>query len=168
MADVTLTPDGEAGRAFVRLRIAVQDADAAARALGLPLEPSTSRSGDPTALWVAPDQWLLSSSGHSAEALIARLDEALGASVHNATDASDALACFTVAGTAARGLLAMGSGVDFDNTAFPPGRCVRTRFAKLAVLVHAVAADRFDLIFDRSAAHYLEQWLRRAMVDAGA
>lgn len=168
MAEVTLATDSQADRVFVRLRIAMPSAEGAARTLGLPLEPLTSRAGDPTALWIAPDQWLIVGSNTTADALIGQIEGALGAVVHNATEASDALACFAVCGRDARALLAMASGVDFDNRAFPTGRCVRTRFAKLAVVVHAVDADRFDLIFDRSAAHYLEQWLRRAMTDAGA
>ena len=49
MAEVTLATDDQVNRAFVRLRIAMADADGAARALGLPLEPLTSRAGDPTA-----------------------------------------------------------------------------------------------------------------------
>jgi len=168
MAEVTLATDDQVNRAFVRLRIAMADADGAARALGLPLEPLTSRAGDPTALWIAPDQWLITSSTVEADVLIERIENALRAFVHNATDASDALACFAVSGRDARGLLAMASGVDFDNRTFPTGRCVRTRFAKAAVVIHAVDTNRFELIFDRSAAHYLERWLRRALTDAAA
>jgi sarcosine oxidase gamma subunit len=32
--------------------------------------------------------------------------------------------------------------------------------AKVAVLVHAVEAQRFDLYVDRSVVHYLLQWLQ--------
>ena len=100
--------------------------------------------------------------------MIDRIERSLAETVHHATDASDALACFVISGRDARGLLAMGSGVDFDPRAFAPGHCVRTRFARIAVVVHCVGVDRFELIFDRSVAHYLEQWLRRAMEDAAA
>jgi sarcosine oxidase subunit gamma len=168
MAEVTLATEAQANRVFVRLRIATADADGAARSLGLPMEPLTSRAGDPTALWIAPDQWLITSSTVTTSVLVERIDGALGAFVHNATDASDALACFVVSGRDARALLAMASGVDFDNRAFQTGRCVRTRFAKTAVVIHAVDTNRFELIFDRSTAHYLEQWLRRALTDAAA
>ena len=168
MADVALVTAPHAGRAYVRLRVALRDAESAGRELGLPLAPLTSRAGEPTALWIAPDQWLLMSSDETAEILAGRIERSLGDLLHHATDASDALACFVVSGRAARGLLAMGSGVDFDERAFGPGRCVRTRFAKIAVVVHCVAADRFELIFDRSVVLYLEQWLRRAITDAAA
>jgi heterotetrameric sarcosine oxidase gamma subunit len=168
MADVTLTTAPAGDRTFVRLRIAMTDADQATRVLGLPPEPLTSRAGDPTALWIAPDQWLITSSTVAADVLIERIEAALANFVCNATNASDALACFTVSGSDASSLLAMASGVDFDNRTFPTGRCVRTRFAKVAVVVHHVDTNRFELIFDRSAAHYLEQWLRRALADAAA
>ena len=153
MPDVALSTEPNADRAYVRLRLQLRDAEAAARALGLPLAPLTSRTGEPTALWIAPDQWLLSSSVEGAEALIGRVGNALGDLLHHATDATDALQCFVLSGRDARGVLAMGAGVDFDPRAFAPGHCVRTRFAKVAVVVHCVAAGHFELIFDRSVAH---------------
>jgi heterotetrameric sarcosine oxidase gamma subunit len=168
MPDVALLTDASADRAYVRLRVALRDAEATAHALGLPLTPLTSRTDEPTALWIAPDQWLLASSVDAAESLIGRIGLSLGDLLHHATDATDALQCFVLSGRNARGVLAMGSGVDFDTRAFAPGHCVRTRFAKVAVVVHCVAADRFELIFDRSFAHYLEEWLRRAIADAAA
>ena len=168
MADVALETAPHADRAYVRLRVALRDAEESARLLVLPVAPLTSRPGEPRALWVAPDQWLLTSSEETAESLVRRVELSLGEIVHHATAASDALACFVISGRHARGLLAMGSGVDFDERAFGPGHCVRTRFAKIAVVVHCIAADRFELIFDRSVGDYLEQWLRRAMADAAA
>jgi sarcosine oxidase subunit gamma len=168
MAEVAILAGHGEHRALVRLRVRMQDAARAAAALLLPVEPLASAGQDPVALWMSPDQWLLVSESASAADVMNRCGKALGDILHNATDASDALACFLVEGPGARDLLATGSGVDFDDRAFPPGRCVRTRFAKLAVVVHAVGAERFELIFDRSAAQYLEQWLRRALMDVGA
>jgi sarcosine oxidase subunit gamma len=155
-------------RVFVRLRMTMPDSEASARALGLPLDPLTSRAGEPTALWIAPDQWLLTGSDATAQELIDGIEQSLGDVVHHAADMSDALACFLLSGRHARGLLGMGSGVDFDERAFTIRHCVRTRFAKIAIVVHCLAPDRFELIFDRSFAHYLEHWLRRAMIDAAA
>jgi heterotetrameric sarcosine oxidase gamma subunit len=117
-------------------------------------------------LWIAPDQWLLIDDTASSSQLIEDVRSRLGTVLHSATDASDALACFLVGGPATRRLLAMGSGVDFDRRSFEPGKCVRTRFAKLAVLIRAIEGDRFELFFDSSVAEYLEGWLRRAMADA--
>lgn len=165
MAELVILAGYAEHRSVVRLRVRMQEAARAAAALTLPVEPLASAGQDPVALWVSPDQWLLVSESASAVDVADRCGKALGDILHNATDASDALACFLVEGTGARDLLAMGSGVDFDRSAFPPGRCVRTRFAKLAVLIHATGTERFELLFDRSAAGYLEQWLRRAAKD---
>lgn len=163
MADVAIHAGYAPGRTLVRLRVRMQDAVRAASALALPAEPLASAGRDPLALWVSPDQWLLVSESTSATDIAERCGQALGDVLHNATDASDALVCFLVEGPGARDLLAMGSGVDFDVSAFRPGRCVRTRFAKMAVLINATGEERFELLFDRSAADYLEGWLRRAV-----
>ena len=168
MPEVLLETGHAPGRALVRLRVPLAAAAQAAARLDLPVEPLSSRGEAPSALWIAPDQWLLIDETVSASNIIEDVRDRLGTVLHSATDASDALACFMVAGPAARNLLAMGSGVDFDRRSFGPGKCVRTRFAKLAVLIRAIEPDRFDLFFDSCAADYLERWLRRAMADATA
>lgn len=167
MHDLTLDTASAGQRAFVRLRVAVPDVVSAAERLDLPLVPLNVREGNPTALWIGPDSWFLTSAEQSATTIIERIDGLLADPiVYNATDASDALTCFEVYGANARRLLAMGSGIDFDERAFSPGRCVRTRLAKVAAVIHYVAADRFELIVDRTVAHYLEEWLRRSALDA--
>ena len=141
------------------------EAGRAAAALQLPSEPLRWSGTSPAALWVSPDQWLLIDEVRSVEQLIGYCDAALGEILHNATDSSDALTCMTVEGVGARGLLAMFSGVDCDAGRFAPGQCVRTRMAKVAVLVRAMIDDRFELFVDRSVGPYLEQWLHRAAHD---
>ena len=167
MADLSLNIVSAQQRAFVHLRVAVSHAQSAAETLDLPLVPLDVREGNPTALWIAPESWLLTSLEQPAAAIVERIERLLGDLVYNATDASDALACFEVYGANGRRLLAMGSGIDFDERAFSPGRCVRTRLAKIAVVIHCIAADRFELIVDRTVSHYLEEWLRRSGLDAG-
>jgi heterotetrameric sarcosine oxidase gamma subunit len=163
MPDVVLETRYAPGRAMVRLRVSLAAAAQAAAILDLPVEPLTSRGNGPTALWIAPDQWLLIDDAVSSDELMEDVRGRLGALVHIATDASDALACFVVEGPAACNLLSMGTGVDFDSSSFGPGKCVRTRFAKLALLIRCIEPDRFELFVDSSTAEYLEAWLRRAM-----
>ena len=168
VGDVAVHMDHAPGRTLVRLRVRMQDAARAASALALPTEPMESSGLDPLALWVSPDQWLLLSESSSAVEVVKRCRNTLGDVLHNATDASDALACFLVEGPGARELLAMGSGIDFDELAYSSGRCVRTRFAKIAVFIHATGDARFELLFDRSAVDYLEGWMRRILENASA
>ncbi len=165
MVDLKIHMPEPHGRGLVRLRVPLnRAADAAARAR-LPLEPLTVGEGDPTALWVGPEQWLLTSMSRPAEDILAELAVQLEGVLHHATDASDALALITVEGRAARGLLAMCSSLDLGQPPLGVGRCARTRMAKVAVLVHAVEAHRFDLYVDRSVGHYLMQWLQRSARD---
>ena len=122
----------------------------------LPSEPLRWSGTHPAALWVSPDQWLLVDESRSVRQLIGYCDRGLGEILHNATDSSDALTCITVGGAGARGLLAMLSGVDFDAGRFAAGQCVRTRMAKVAVLVRAMIDGQFELFVDRSVGPYLE------------
>jgi hypothetical protein len=74
--------------------------------------------------------------------------------------------CLVIAGSGARDLLAMGSGVDFQPMVFGSGKCVRTRIAKLAVIVRALTDERFELFVDRSAGRYFREYLDRNSRDA--
>lgn len=165
MAELRIEVPEPHGRGLVRLRVPLNQAAQAAAVARLPLEPLTVDEGEPAALWVGPDQWLIVSETRPAEAVLADLAARLVGILHHASDASDALALISVEGSAVRSLLAMLSGIDYDAASFPHGRCVRTRMAKVAVLVRAVGAERFELYVDRSVADYLEAWLRRAARD---
>ena len=160
MVDLRIHAPEPHGRALVRLRVPLALASDAAALAHLPLEPLTVGEGDPTALWVGPEQWLLVSTTQPAEAILAEFAARLEGVLHHATEASDALTLIVIEGRAARGLLAMHSGLDLGQPPMGVGRCARTRMAKVAVLVHAVEAQRFDLYVDRSVVHYLLQWLQ--------
>jgi sarcosine oxidase, subunit gamma len=151
--------------ATVRLRVALAAAARAAAQLDLPTAPATAAFGDTDRLWIAPDQWLLTSEVHAAADLLRECERALGALRHHVVDASAALERLFVSGPRARALLAMGSGVDFEPRRFPVGTCARTRFARIAVIVVGREPDRFELIVDRSYHAYLQRWLVRAASD---
>jgi sarcosine oxidase subunit gamma len=165
MVDLKIHVPEPHGRALVRLRVPLALASDAAALARLPLEPLTVGEGDPAALWVGPEQWLLASTAPPAGAILADFAARLQGVLHHATDASDALALIVVEGRAARGLLAMHSALDLGQLPMRVGRCARTRMAKVAVLVHAVEAQRFELYVDRSVGHYLRQWLQRSARD---
>jgi sarcosine oxidase subunit gamma len=165
MAEVTIRPSSPERRPIVRLRVPLAEAARAAALMQLPSEPLQSSVSDPAALWISPDQWLLVGEHLSADEIIAMCRARLAEMLHAATDSSDALASFVIEGADARNLLAMGSGVDFHRSVFAPGKCVRTRIAKLAVVVRAVGEQLFEVFVDRSASRYFREYLDRSARD---
>ena len=150
---------------LVRLRVALSAADAARQRLDLAAPLEARRAGDCLSLWLGPDQWLLRQEHAPADALCARIGARLAGLRHHAVDVSAAMQCVQLGGNAARTLLAMGSGIDCSPRGMRPGSCVRTRFARLAVVMHCTGEQAFDLYFDHSFRAYLDEWLRRAADD---
>jgi sarcosine oxidase, subunit gamma len=134
----------------------------------LPTEPCTSAAkGQIGALWLGPDQWLMTCPASDVFGLLGSLRAAL-ADVHAAiTDLTDGRVALRVAGPSAREVLAKGTPLDLHPRAFPPGRCAGTLLAKAAVVIHLVDDDpergaSFDVYVARSFAHYLWTWLEDA------
>jgi sarcosine oxidase subunit gamma len=134
----------------------------------LPNEPCTSAARDQIgALWLGPDQWLLTCPAAEVPGLLAALREAL-TGVHAAiTDVSDGRVAFHITGPSAREVLAKGCALDLHPRAFPPGRCAQSLLAKAAVLIHLVDevpewGPSFNVYVARSFAHYLWTWLEDA------
>jgi sarcosine oxidase subunit gamma len=134
----------------------------------LPGEPCTSATGERiAALWLGPDQWLVTCPAADAARLVGALREAL-ADVHAAvTNVSDGRVAFRLAGPSARDVLAKGCPLDLHPRAFPVGGCAQSLLAKASVLIHLVDDDRergpsFDVYVARSFAHYLWLWLEDA------
>ena len=134
----------------------------------LPTEPCTSAAKDEiAALWLGPDQWLVTCPAGDAPRLIEALRGAL-ADIHAATtDLSDGRVAFRVAGPSARDVLAKGTPLDLHPRAFPPGSCAQSLLGKTAVLIHLLDDDRehgasFDVYAGRSFAQYVWMWLEDA------
>ena len=134
----------------------------------LPSEPCTSAARDQIgALWLGPDQWLVTCPAPDVPRLLGSLREAL-AGVHAAvTDVTDGRVAFRLAGPSARDVLAKGCPLDLHPRVFPPGRCAQSLLGKASVLIHLVADDpergpSFDVYVARSFAHYLWTWLEDA------
>jgi sarcosine oxidase subunit gamma len=134
----------------------------------LPTEPCTSAAkAELGALWLGPDEWLLTCPAGDVSGLIGALREALGP-VHAAvTDLTDGRVAFRIAGPSAREVLAKGTPLDVHPRAFPPGSCAQTLLAKASVLIHLLDDDpergpSFEIYSARSFAHYLWLWLEDA------
>ena len=150
-------------RSKVMLRVEFAKAATAAKLMGLPTVPLTTSDSNPGLMWLAPDQWLLTSDNDSAAALIQRCRDSLSGLVHSATDASAALTAFRLEHPHAAALLAMGSGLDFGRLS--PGQCARTRLARVAALIVPLPGVVYELYVDRSFAEYLHRWMSLAAMD---
>lgn len=165
MARVLIDLDVHPRRFKLRLRVAMSAAAQAAQLLDLPAALQTRVSGDTAALWLGPDQWLMVSDRVPAAAVAEKCAGVLDGLSYHTAEVTAALACARVQGAAVRELLTMGSGIDWEISRVPVAQCRRTRFARIPIVVHAVAADAFELYYDRSYRHYLECWFAHATSD---
>ncbi len=151
---------------LIVLRLRADDADARAAlaaALGAALPTGPARPTVAAGLrlyWTAPDSVLLDVGPDDVAAWIARLASAL-AGRHAAVHAlGDARTRFVVAGTAARGVLAKGTGIDLDPRSFPVGGAALTRLAQIPVLIACTHAEpSFAILAERPLETHLWTWL---------
>ncbi|HKU16004.1 MAG TPA: sarcosine oxidase subunit gamma family protein [Steroidobacteraceae bacterium] len=130
----------------------------------LPSEVGATLAAPLRILCVAPAQWLLVTREP--------WSTVLGWHAAGSTtglvllDATDAYATLTLRGRAMREVLSKGCGLDLHPLAFPPGRCARTRFAHIPLIVeHVDDGQGFDLHVARSYARWLADWLRDAALE---
>ena len=143
---------------------------AAARTLGLPLDPNTTTTtpssraaGDRTIVWLGPDEWLVVGPDGDAAAIERDL-AAAGDGWVSTVDLSANRTAIDVAGPAVRDLLAAGCSLDLHPRAFGPGRCAQTMLARAQVILEARRDDCFRVHVRGSFAVYLANWL----IDAAA
>ncbi|HRY24253.1 MAG: sarcosine oxidase subunit gamma [Geminicoccaceae bacterium] len=137
-----------------------------ARILGqkLPERPGTAMTiGDGTVMALRPRDWLLvrhdpvGRRGGLAVDLRRRLD-----GVALVIDQSHGRVVLRLEGAASRSVLQKGIDIDLHPDQFGPGAAAQTGIAGMAVLVHAVADEAFDLYGNRSFAESLLDWLLEA------
>ena len=134
----------------------------------LPTEPNTSATkGRVTALWLGPDEWLLTCPVDDTAFFINSLREALNGTHCAITEAGDGRVAFSLQGPSARDVLAKGCPLDLHPRSFTPGSCAQSLLAKAPVLIHLVEDDpaagpSFEVYVARSFAQYLWAWLEDA------
>ena len=134
------------------------------RVLGfdLPLAANTTaQKGDHVAYWLGPDEWLLATRA-AGDHLAASLREALGTMHASVTEVGAGNAVFILAPATARERLAQECPLDLHPSAFGPGQCAQTRFAKAAILLRPLEGGAIELVVRRSFADYLRHWLEPA------
>jgi sarcosine oxidase, subunit gamma len=135
--------------------------------LPLPLDPNTSVAGLlATAMWLGPDEWLISSETQSGEALSANLHKALEGMHAAVTEVGHGRVVITLSGANARAVLAKGCSIDLHQRAFQPSGCAQTLLAKLSVLIHQRSVDPvYDVFVARSFSDYAWTWFETAAAE---
>jgi heterotetrameric sarcosine oxidase gamma subunit len=116
---------------------------------GMAIAPNERRGDAPCALWLAPDRALLVGGATAPDGF--------------ASDVTDGLATFEIAGPRAAEIVAMGCTLDPHGPALAPGRCAQTAFAGIRAVLYAQATrETFRLHVERSLAAWLLEWFTQA------
>jgi sarcosine oxidase subunit gamma len=127
-----------------------------------PRETGAVATGCADVLCIGPTDWLAIATDPDAATLLQRLDEAFEGSAFRTTNVSQALSRIEIDGAEARELLSKGCSLDLHPPRFAPGRCARTRFAGMPVIIRCTQDSTFQCIVTISYAEYLVSWLEDA------
>ncbi|MGC4936165.1 sarcosine oxidase subunit gamma [Gordonia sp. DT30] len=127
--------------------------------LELPAACHIRRTGDEVAIWLGPDEWLLSRPGvtgpdHLGE-IVARAGEPDASYFLDATGQRTRL---LLTGCRAETVLAHGCAIDLASKAFGPDETAQTLIAQTGVILHRVD-DGFALFVRSSFTGHLTRWL---------
>ncbi|MBI1383900.1 MAG: sarcosine oxidase subunit gamma [Rhizobiales bacterium] len=159
-------------RGFLQLRASPEvAAPAVTTALGLVLPQAvrqTARAGGVTAIWLSPDEWVLTTDPGGVTEAQGALSRALAGRHAQVVDVTDYYTTIEIAGTRARALLAKLVAYDLHPRAFHPGEAVATRIAKVSGWIYCPvdgggAGNVLHVMVRRSLADYV--WC--LLADAG-
>jgi sarcosine oxidase subunit gamma len=158
---VRIVPEPFVAMAAVRV-------DPATAGLDLPTTPSTWTETDGLrAIWLGPDEWLVTSSALAPRDLESRLRDAV-AGRGAVVDVSGQRTTLRLSGEHARDVLAGGCAVDLHPRVFRRGTAVQTLLGQAGVVLIALD-DGPELVVDilvrSSFAAYLVGWLLDAAVE---
>jgi sarcosine oxidase subunit gamma len=157
------------------IRVQTWDSDAGVppkveQALGLiwPQQTGAVATGGADVICTGSTDWLMMASDPDSVALLRVLGEAFEESAFRATDVSSSLVRIRISGSKARELLAKACALDLHPAAFLPGRCARTRFAGMPVIIRCTSNSTFECIVASSYRDYLTAWLTDAALEFAA
>jgi methylglutamate dehydrogenase subunit D len=114
---------------------------------------------------VGPEQfWIF---GPENDDLAQRLSQAVAPTIGSVLPLSHSRTRIFIEGTAAREVLAEGIPIDFDANIFKVGQFALTGLHHTPVLVHRIAADRYEIYAMRTFAHSIWEWLTDAALPVG-
>ncbi len=136
----------------------------------LPVAANTWASGnDCQALWLGPDEWLVTAPDGKGEALCAALRAALHTIHHSVNDVSANRTVIELSGANARLVLAKGCPLDLHASAFGAPQCAQTVLAKSQMVLQCLDAHSTFRVFVRpSFAPYVAEWLLDAATELHA
>jgi sarcosine oxidase, subunit gamma len=133
----------------------------------LPSQVGATVSGPLRILCVGPGEWLIVSHERRASKLREDIESDLTRYGLALVELTHGLAGLEVRGCDAREVLSKGCGLDFHPRAFRVGRCARTRFAQIPVVIDCLdESPRFELYVARSYFHYMHSWITAAAAAA--
>ena len=158
MVDLRIDPDGPASsRASAVLGVE------------LPTTPSTYVStATLTAIWMGPDEWLITAGTRSAATLETELRAAVGED-GAAIDVSAQRTTLRLSGPDAREVLAKGCSLDLHPKVFRKGTAAQTMLGLAGVVLIALddAGSDYRILVRASFARYLADWLIDAAEEFG-
>ena len=133
----------------------------------LPLDPNTAwEEGSNAALWLGPDEWLITDAADTGRDLVTDLTQALAGVHHSAIDVGSNRTALELSDPQRLEILAAGCAIDLHPSRWLTGSCAQTLIGKVPVLLHE--RDASTRVFVRpSYAGTLSHWLsaaRRALV----
>ena len=132
----------------------------------LPTKANTSTSTEQlTALWLSPDEWMLTSNETVSEdnntyyvedELIRNISKVkLGA----VTDVSDQFVMLNIKGSKVFDLFATGSPFNFNEFKNKKGSVVQTILSHIDVIIHLTEINEVNLLVRRSFSEHLHSWM---------
>jgi sarcosine oxidase, subunit gamma len=166
---VQITPRPFVAMADLRVDPAGPAAATVADYLGvtLPTTPSTYvESETATAIWLGPDEWLITSPFRTPEELETGLREAVGAG-DTVVDVSAQRTTLRMRGEHARDLLAGGCSLDLHPRVFGRGAAAQTLLGLAGVVLMALddTGTHYQIVVRASFAGYLTSWLLDAATE---
>jgi len=146
----------------------VRLAPVAAAGLDLPTAPNTWRpAGTGRAVWLGPDEWLLTSPTATPAELEARVRAAVLPLGGSATDVSAQRIGLRLTGARVRDVLAKGCSIDLHPRVFGAGSSAQTALGQAGVVLLGLsdAGDEYSVLVRSSFAGYLADWLLDAALE---
>jgi sarcosine oxidase, subunit gamma len=155
--------------AMVDVRLGTVGAEAStALGVDLPTTPNTWVPSDAgRAVWLGPDEWLLSSTTETPEEFEARVRAAVLPLGGSATDVSAQRIGLRLRGARVRDVLVKGCSIDLHPRVFGRGSSAQTMLGQAGVVLLALsdAGDDHAVLVRSSFAGYLADWLLDAALE---